>query len=152
MKVWIITSGEYSDYHIDTVCLDEKVARDYVRKWKACEKEAGEESLAYDQPRVEEYEVSDALPEPTIVWSASGSDKKGLGDIWVGADIQTKPGPQRPKRTETQSEYFGHRVIAKCADRSAAIKSVKDRLASIIATPEDDARQPYLPYYPPPQE
>ena len=49
MKVYIITSGEYSDYGIDKVFLDKAKAEEYVRL----------NSRKYDEPTIEEYETSD---------------------------------------------------------------------------------------------
>jgi hypothetical protein len=49
MKVYVITSGEYSDYSIDRVFLDKEKAERYVKLSQ------GE----YDSTRLEEYETDD---------------------------------------------------------------------------------------------
>jgi hypothetical protein len=136
MKVYVLTQGEYSDYHIEYVCLDEKVARDYIDRRKALIDEAREFGQCYDEyPMLEEYEVAEEIrPEQHLEWTAYGNVRDGLGNIRAAACIKVEPGPTKPERRENSYMGQGLSVLATCADRVAAIKSVKDRLASVIAT------------------
>lgn len=53
MKVYVITSGEYSSYEIQAVALDEKEAR------VKCAALNGDEDRRYSQCRIEEYDTED---------------------------------------------------------------------------------------------
>ena len=53
MKVYVITSGEYSSYEIQAVALDEKEAR------VKCAALNGDENRRYSQCRIEEYDTED---------------------------------------------------------------------------------------------
>jgi hypothetical protein len=51
MKVYIITAGSYSDYHIERVFLDKEKAEKYVK--------LSQSNYNYDQPYIKEMETSD---------------------------------------------------------------------------------------------
>lgn len=65
MKVYIVTSGEYSDYGIDRVFLAESLAHRWV--------DLHQKPNCYGEPdshyRVEEYEVTEAMPEVTTIYT-----------------------------------------------------------------------------------
>lgn len=52
MKVYIVTQGCYSDYHIEKVFLDRQKAEEYVKYYTAS---------AYDDLQIEEYENSNEM-------------------------------------------------------------------------------------------
>lgn len=66
MKVYIVTSGEYSDYGIDAVFLDRKKAEAYARY----------HTEGWGEPRVEAYDASDDLipanPSGYLTFVATG--------------------------------------------------------------------------------
>ena len=52
MKVYLVTQGSYSDYHIDSVFLDRALAEERVEKMGRVE------PYSYDAAEIEEWDVS----------------------------------------------------------------------------------------------
>jgi len=57
-KVWLITSGEYSDYEVHFAALSEEIAKAY------CEQENAQPYAGYRQYEYEEIDVMEAVPPP----------------------------------------------------------------------------------------
>lgn len=57
MKIYVVTQGEYSDYHIVTTFLDEKVANEFVKKMSSKINGYSNEYI------IEEYEVLKDIDE-----------------------------------------------------------------------------------------
>lgn len=61
MKVYVVTSGEYSDYHIDAVCIDKATAETIAHSI---------EENGYDySPYVEEYDTDDYSAKSAKMWN-----------------------------------------------------------------------------------
>ena len=57
MKIYVVTQGEYSDYHIVTTFLDKKIANDFIKKM-------GSKINGYSSEYiVEEYEILSTIDE-----------------------------------------------------------------------------------------
>lgn len=52
-KVYVVTIGDYSDYHIVGVFADKDLAQKYVDRYKG--------GSSYNQPQIEEYELDVAI-------------------------------------------------------------------------------------------
>lgn len=61
MKVYVVTSGEYSDYHIDAVCIDKATAETIAHSI---------EENGYDySPYVAEYDTDDYSAKSAKMWN-----------------------------------------------------------------------------------
>ena len=61
MKVYVVTSGQYSDYHIDAVCIDKDIADTIAHSIE----ENGYDVDAY----VEEYDTDDFSAKSAKIWT-----------------------------------------------------------------------------------
>ena len=61
MKVYVITSGEYSEYHIDAVALDEEEAK------KKCAVFNSTKSEYDDMCQIEEYDTDDVQVSENVI-------------------------------------------------------------------------------------
>ncbi len=59
-KVYIVTTGSYSDYRIRKVFIDEEKAKKYM-------KTVGEED-AYNEPQIEEWDIENNVPQRFILF------------------------------------------------------------------------------------
>jgi len=132
-KVWLVTQGEYSDYRVLFACSDEDRADAYVKEWHKLAEKAGEDFLALeDPPRVEEVPLDPTASPGYVHFAAHGRDDAGMDGIHVNAFIKREPADKRA--VATTREFQGAIIVsAVSSDRSAALKSVKDRLAAIIS-------------------
>jgi hypothetical protein len=70
MKIYVVTSGDYSDYHIDKVFIDEEKAKKYI--------ECQNRYLEYnDKSRLEEYDTEE-------------KDFESVVEIWVSYEDKPK--------------------------------------------------------------
>lgn len=134
-KVYVVTSGEYSDYHIVAVFTNEEQAEKYA------------DSLGlrrgYAEASVEEYDLNPAVPDVRRYHFAQ-VDHEGeverTGSFWAvpgskqtRADVTTRMGEVR--REEREEYTLTHRAqipsVYAVSDRSegAAVKAARDILA-----------------------
>lgn len=88
MKVYLVTTGSYSDYSIRGVFLDKALAEKLVRY---LHNDAG---YSDDQPSIEEHEADEPVPDKLgwLVWSNGGVEVAQVfrtttlpcDDSWVG--------------------------------------------------------------------
>lgn len=131
-KAFVVTSGEYSDFRIVAVFLDEKAAGDFVAKHNAL----GE----YDDCTVIEYDIA--------------TERTFSGDIWVGHwkmngpdnyyayreeewfrkswHMGTDPGPASVVKARVDS-YGGLWVEVQGTSKDHVEKSLHDRAAQLKA-------------------
>lgn len=77
MKVYVITSGEYSDYGIDAVFTDKTLAEEYADR--------------NPSRRIETYEANKEVPEPADVrWYYVNINTKDTSCIGVGYEMCEK--------------------------------------------------------------
>lgn len=126
-KVYVVTCGHYSDYHIVRVYLSEDEAADYVNRYNA----AG----AYEECRVEEYgvgapEVEYDGPAWEGLWSPPwGSPPVHPESFKVTETWVTGPKPPRAK-VERESVQF---VYVVGISREHVEKSLHDTVARVKA-------------------
>jgi len=123
MKVYVITSGRYSDYHINAVAVDPDRA-ELLRKWYS-----RSESWS-DEPRIEVYDTEDdiVVGEPRRVWNFCILEN---GDISEGDEEWTFD--------DKYENYFGFRygnefyakIVAR--DRDVARKIAIDTRTQMLA-------------------
>ena len=72
-KVYVITQGEYSDYHIEAVTLDRKVAKAIVERISGDQFSNG--------PRIQTYDLydKDSSLEPITYYRLGPYGPKGVG-------------------------------------------------------------------------
>lgn len=125
MKIYIVTSGCYSDYGIDAVFLSKEKAEFYA---KHC-------AIKEDYPEVEEYETSDndiIVEEKVINYFSIKMDNHG--EI---ISIEPKTYKYTPYDEEFKEEfyyrspYFFGRLAIDTEEK--AIKSMQDRRAEWLA-------------------
>lgn len=94
MKIYVVTQGEYSDYHIVTTFLDKNVANDFANKMNSRIKGYSQEFV------VEEYDILSSIdeykPNKELLEITYRSDTKKIscenknvfyGDERIGKDI-----------------------------------------------------------------
>lgn len=131
MKVYIVTSGEYSDYCIRKVFLDKEKA-------DKCAELANRIGAAYDDCRVEEYETSDDIfHEPAYVrcgyflYPYSGMDNAYVDDEFVNADSVV------PDYMDDDTFFFYLREDSRAFESRDILKQVaRDRYAAYKAKKE----------------
>lgn len=127
--VYSVSSGSYSDYRVEKLFESREDA----------ERFADGGGGQYTDGFVEEFQLYPAGTEGYEVWRAMGWTSRGLDEIRIESSRAMQPGPRRPEvRTHPMLGIRGmgdpgYFVSASCADRNAAIKSVKDRIAQMIA-------------------
>ena len=118
MKVYIVTAGEYSDYHIEQVFSQETPAREYAKRTRAS---AGEYDFAKKSARVEIYAVDDLAPLP---WKYVTMRRDGVVDsVGDGSDNE-----DYINGDEVLGVFFVQTDSSECA-----IKVASERRAQLIA-------------------
>ena len=123
MKVYVITKGCYSDYHICGATTDEEVAKKLVKKY----------SDMYEVAECEEYEseeiVDDELDDYVDVWHIVINSN--------GLMVDPKCSGYVNKHREVNSYQLGQNLIfdayIKEKDKEKAIKIAIDRRAKMLA-------------------
>ena len=132
MKVYVITKGEYSDYHICCVCLDRETAE---KKAKMFENRYDGE---YDKPEIEEYDTDDAEQLEVVDGETVRKDGKMLWAIDVYKDAYGRPDHGEIERLEINEysmieafeeykSYYWGRIYART--REEATKIMLDKIA-----------------------
>lgn len=126
MKIYVVTTGEYSGYRIDTVFLDKHKAEIYCAK----------NNVKYDDYRIEEYESADneIEGEIDIAWKYKirEGDKATYGTIV----------PYTPKCLNEVKELFFRAgsyeaiVYLRSKNNSKALKIARDMFAQYRAEKE----------------
>ncbi len=119
-KVWIVTSGEYSDYEIEAVFSTKGLAEDYIQKMNGA-------GLGSSYNDIEGWELD--LPIPPIGWHVYMSSDGGTSSTWLS------------KLREGESGFQGFDLyspphllwIVKTLDRERAIKVVNEKRVQILA-------------------
>ena len=92
-KVYIVTEGVYSDYHIVAVFSDKKLAENFVAKYKG--------SKRYDEVRIEEYNLD--VPPEKWDWIFVRMDREGnVLEYW--SEVSTEPLEPNPSKPEFDIE------------------------------------------------
>jgi len=119
-KVWIVTSGIYSDYEIEAVFSSRELAEAYVEKFK--------EVYSRDDVRVEEYDL-DKPKEKWVLTEVTMSKEGEVLSVWkmMCGSWNLEPGFQRFDH-EGNLEW-----IVVTEDEKRAIKVVAEKRAIILA-------------------
>ena len=113
MKVYVVTQGSYSDYHISGVAIDRETA-ELIK------------ARCYDDPEIEEYDTDDFTPLKDRRPYRVGIPKAGAISVKL---IETLPGS--PGKV---FEYkWGHIVDVYAKDEDHALKIAFDKVAEYKA-------------------
>ena len=124
MKIYVVTSGEYSDYGIEGVTTNKKIAEEFVEAFNKGR------CSPYDEMMVETYEtdIIDATQGGKQWYFVSGVLGKGLTaektNLWGIKPTRTV------KNNRTGIEYFQTYAVAK--DEQHAVKIGSERMARLI--------------------
>lgn len=127
MKVYLITAGCYSDYHIITVFSSKAKAKEYINSF---------DRASYDTYGIEEYELDytdDGWVSGMKSWSVLIYDDPNIGAIASlarGAPYQMDYG-YNPNNSDKRGPYGYCQCWAK--DEAHAIKICSERRAEFIA-------------------
>lgn len=123
-KVYVVTSGEYSDYMIDHVTLDKKKAYDFVDFHNL-------EGRHYE---VEEYELDDFSLKHSYVFCGVKDD----GTNYYFTSIVDNPEDEANRRLSRKlyGDYKGTISVGYGKTKEQAFKSAKDRYYKKLAEQE----------------
>lgn len=121
MKVYVVTQGEYSAYHIVGVTLDREKAERWIELYNA------EERTSYKDVQIEEYKADEFGNDGLYQWEVS----RGWGDEDVLLD--TKGGYDYGEWYNDDDNY---RVTVMARDKDHALKAAYDKIAMIKAEKE----------------
>ncbi len=108
MKIYVITSGEYSDYHIDAVFTDKALAEEYADR--------------NPERRIETYEANKEVPEPAEVrWYYVNINTKDTSRIGVGYEPSEKMQFNYVQAYYSYGSYLSFGVKADGASKAKAI-------------------------------
>jgi hypothetical protein len=145
MKVWIVTRGEYSDYHIEAVFSTEERADNFARLISSRYEEASAEEWDLDEPwaaqelyfwdcTIEDYQWDGAvtgkitpLPdEADVVIRPDSEDTEGVR-------VVAYRGIQFPGYDKLPPHYL---VGVRAMDKKVALKIARDKVAQYKAEKE----------------
>ena len=114
MKVWLITSGEYSDYSVDMVCSTRKRAERAV--------------VFYPNANIEEWEVDATLPAEPLwhVYVYPNGEDNDKADLCSPSDDVIREA-HHDEGSSHWPEWWGVFVMA--ATEELALKIGRDRIA-----------------------
>ncbi len=126
MKVYIITSGSYSDYGIRTVFVDRAVAEQFVK----------EHSGEYDENNIEDWEGYDHIPERRSVYVIEamppyGTPREYTVHRWPWEELHFQGGEPKGDRPKVDEWTHGIRVYGN--NDQTVRKAFYDRVAPIVA-------------------
>jgi hypothetical protein len=122
-KIYIVTSGEYSDYHIEAVFSTKELAESYI------EDTTSEDNRFYDDPTIEIYEID----------GYSDMKKRGYKLYYVsmekdGSVYSINETDWCPHQDELCINRFNRlTAMVKAKSEKHAIKIVNERRAYLIA-------------------
>lgn len=114
-KVYVITKGAYSDYHICAVAATKEIAEKLCR---ACSDNRGE-------AHIEEYDLNENAEDVRIMYYV----ELDCGDVEVNIDLY-----ENKENAWGGKDYFAAYVLAK--DQDHAVKIAQDRRAEYLAKKE----------------
>lgn len=117
-KIYIVTGGDYSEYHISAVFSTKEKAEEYM-------------DTAGSDFRIEEYSIDEPIKHEVSIWSV-------MMDICSKEVLDIYPYDAREKDTIefVPSTYFRNECIrftVESDSKEKAIKIVSDRLGAVIA-------------------
>ena len=113
MKVYVVTQGSYSDYHISGVAIDRETA-ELIK------------ARGYDDPEIEEYDTDDFTPLKDRKPYRVGIPKAGAISVKLIEGLPYAPGKV--------FEYkWGHYVNVYAKDEDHALKIAFDKVAEYKA-------------------
>lgn len=129
MKIYAVTKGEYSDYHIIALTADKEAAQKIAKMFSYGE-------CDYDQAQVEEYEDGEYLVGKGVFFIRVKNGE--VTQIEDGLAYDSLVFPEEVLYDKTVSKdacggYYTH-VVADCAEKAAKIG--KDRIMQYIASHE----------------
>jgi hypothetical protein len=150
-RIWAVTSGQYSDFHVVVLCQTKKQAEETLQ-------------LLKNEVTDDDYDDYNAEVEPYYLLRLGEKPKKKTSYVVEVWDIfKHKTVPDLNKFTKEKHEHVfgdhfygsptsrpkvyewhnaqGYHIRAVCTDKQAAVKAVKDRMASMLANP--DAYPPF---------
>lgn len=133
MKVYVLTAGNYSDYHIVAV---------FTERWKAervMDILYGGQEWLYS-PRIEEYD-SDVIDDNRMQWEYSvwiDDNGNSSDDVWVAHDYEMAMTSEQLNKVEIMRNRNPRRYYVKvlAADRETALKIGRDLVAEFRAREE----------------
>ena len=135
MKLYAVTKGEYSAYHIIALTADKDVAENLAKKFSNRTNMYGD---GFEEAQVEEYEDGVVLLDRDcyFVRVENGNVTEvvppNTEDTWFFEEEELYNNSVEPMRSETNG-YYTH-VLARDADEAAKIG--KDRVMQYIASRE----------------
>ena len=135
MKLYAVTKGEYSDYHIIALTADKDVAEKLAKKYSNRTNMYGD---GFEDAQVEEYEDGVVLLDMDcyFVRVENGNVTEvvppNTEETWFFEEEELYNNSVEPMRSETNS-YYTH-VLARNVDEAAKIG--KDRVMQYIASRE----------------
>ena len=124
-EVYVITTGEYSDYSICAIFSTKEKAKDYIQQ-------NGSEY------RVEKYNIDEEVPQETKLWLVCFDIDKSCIETAIPCDNRCDNGHDRKDTCKVNSGYYiGNRCVIDFyvdADKmDRAIKIARERFAAIKA-------------------
>ena len=116
MKIYVVTQGEYSAYHIVGVTLDRAKAERWVELYNA------EDRIYHRDAQIEEYEADEFGNDGMYLWEVS----QGWGEDDVVLD--TKSGYDYGEWYNGDDNY---RVTVMARDKDHALKAAYDKIAKL---------------------
>lgn len=116
-KVYLVTSGEYSDYHVDAVFSTRKMAKEYI-------------DIKGTDYGIEEYDIDIPIERKTVVYCVSFYDN-GKGKAFI--DDAEEPDLFCYSKPIDYSEEYVFTISSDSAKK--AIKIASERLMQIKAMP-----------------
>lgn len=130
-KIYVITAGDYSDYHICAVTTDKERA-EFLKKWYF-RNDADVEIEEYVDGEPDVPATADLVP----IYVVTCTEKGDISHCFIGHYIERNEAPVskfkffRYYQNSQAQEYFRGELTAE--DEEHAIKIVKDKRAKMLA-------------------
>ena len=125
-KVYVVTAGTYSDYHIEAVFEDKSLAEAHAAQLEG-----------YDSGRVEDYTVTTEQPRKVMVYAAASKDGEDLTfwsfDKWDYELYEVGLGGRKKVSIQQVKAPAGYFIRGWSLDHKAVRKAVADRRAEYLA-------------------
>ena len=124
MKVYVVTSGDYSDYHVERIFTTQKLAQAFT----------DEHRLNED---VEEYEINDTAPKLVVDFVVRMFRDGTVECSWPNREWDDRPvTPDQPivQPGRTAKNPLGMCFFVRTDDKNRAIKVANERRAQLIAS------------------
>ena len=133
-SVYIVTSGEYSSYHIDAVFLTRAEAEAWIAPVKAnreAQRLDGQLVSPYDDFEIEEYGIGFDPIKVRSVWAVSFNREGNVRESRLLGWDAYPGGPYERKPPYDQTEHIY--VAVEASDREHAIKIAAEQRAHFLA-------------------